>query len=159
MNFFTFLTLLLVSATQLPAQDSVAFRPKDNFEVKIDMQFVPRPPDDPNNVQLGHTQPRKNTGALLPYLKLRITFFGLATEEVRYKVENNLEKRMVSKKISKTPVVELDAGFTDDIKAGLRPNEYEITLMNSEKVDLSRILIQIEKDGTFLVNREKRGKF
>ena len=144
---------------QVVAQDTVAFKAKDDFEVKVDMQFVPRPPDDPNTVTVTQTQARKNSGALLPYLRLRITLFTLAPEEVRYKVENNLEKRTVSKKISKTPILEINAGFTDDIKAGIKPNEYAITLMSEDKVSLSRILIQIEKDGTFLVNKEKRGKF
>lgn len=155
MKFFSLLVVLIGFAA---AEQDIPYKPKEEFDIGVDLKFKQRPADDPNTVHLGD-QPRKSTGALLPYLNLKITFLKLNPEEVRYRVENNLERRIVERKIQKTPMIILDAGFTDDIKAKLRPSEYVITLASNDKADKSKILIQIEKDGTFLVNGEKRGKF
>jgi hypothetical protein len=157
MNFLTSFLLLLFTTPCLIAQEAVPYKPKDDFEVKIDMQFKTRPSQDNNTVTF--TQTRKSSSDVLPYLTLQVTLFKLAPEEVRYKVENNKDKRVVSKKLPKTPILAIDAGFTDDIKALLVPSEYVITLMTDDKTAVSQILIQIEKDGSFLVNGEKRGKF
>ena len=159
MKILALLYFLSLTTHYLAAQDSVSFRPKEDFEVKIDMQFKPRPSDDPNTFTFSDNERRKTPNALLPYLKLRVSIFNLSSEEVRYKVLNNFDKKPMSKKISKAPILDIDAGFTDDIKARLRPSEYLITLMTDAKEEVSKILIQIEKDGTFLVNGEKRGKF
>jgi hypothetical protein len=151
--------LLVLVLIGLPAAaQELPFKPKDEFDIGVDLKFKQRPADDPNTVRLAD-QPRKSSGALLPYLTLKVTFLKLNPEENRYRVENNMERRIVEKKIQKTPVIILDAGFTDDIKAKLRPSEYVITLASNDKADKSKVLIQIEKDGTFLVNGEKRGKF
>ena len=156
MKFSSLLMLVLIGFP--PAEQETPFKPKEEFDIGIDLKFKQRPADDPNTVRLAD-QPRRSSGSLLPYLNLKITFLKLNPEEVRYRVENNLERRVVEKKIQKTPIIILDAGFTDDIKANLRPSEYVITLASSQKADQSKILIQIEKDGSFLVNGEKRGKF
>ena len=50
-------------------------------------------------------------------------------------------------------------GFIDDIKDQLAPNEFTVLAMSSEKDPMNRIHMKIEKDGTFLVNGERRGKF
>jgi hypothetical protein len=159
MKILALLSFLFLTTHYLAAQDSLLFRPKEDFEVKLDMQFRPRPANDPNTFKFSDNQGRQTTNAFLPYLRLRVTIFNLTPEEVRYKVQNNFEKKGVSRKISKTPILEIDAGFTDDIKAKLRPSQYLITLMTVSKKETSKILIQIEKDGTFFVNGEKRGKF
>ena len=157
MKLFTFLVVALIGISA-GVQEEVPFKPKEEFEIGVDLKFKQRPADDPNTVRLAD-QPRRSSSAMLPYLNLKITFLKLNPEEVRYRVENNLERKIVQRKIQKTPIIILDAGFTDDIKAKLRPSEYEIFLASSDKADKSKILIQIEKDGTFLVNGEKRGKF
>jgi hypothetical protein len=157
MNFPASFFLFVSTASSIIAQEAVPYKQNDDFEVKIDMQFKPRPVDDPNTVTFTHST--KSSSDLLPYLKLRVTLSRLAPEEVRYKVESNTDRRVVSKKLPKSPILDIDAGFTDDIKAVIRPSEYVITFMTDKKTDVSRILIQIEKDGTFRVNGEKRGKF
>jgi len=141
-------------------QDVVPFKAKEDFEVKIDLKFKQRPQEDKKDTFTFDSPEKKaNSAALLPYLQLRVSLLKLDPEEVRFNVQNNLNRKLTSKKINKTPAFEIDAGFTDDIKAKIQPNEYIITMLSSEKRDLSRIVIKIEEDGTFLVNGEKRGKF
>jgi hypothetical protein len=149
----------LLFVLSLLFQDTIPFKPKDEFDVKIDLKFRQRPQDDPNTVSLVEQPRRKSSTGLLPYLYLRVAFIKLSPEEVRFSVQNNLDKKVVNKKLDKKPMVEIDAGFTDDIKGRIKPNHYIITMLSPEKTGLSRIVINIEEDGTFLVNGEKRGKF
>jgi hypothetical protein len=56
-------------------------------------------------------------------------------------------------------VLPLDIGYTDDVKDRLVASQYTITFLGEEKNQISRIVIFIDKDGTFFVNDEIRGKF
>jgi hypothetical protein len=55
--------------------------------------------------------------------------------------------------------VQLEVGFTDDVKDRVTPHHYFLTLVSPKKTETSKIEILIEEDGTFFVNGEKRGKF
>jgi hypothetical protein len=141
-------------------QDTVPFKAKDEFDVKIDLKLKQRPQDsDANTVDLSDQPKKKPSSAMLPYLYLRVSFLKLNPEEVRLTVKNNFDRRIVNKKIEKNPILEIDAGFTDDLKDRGKTSEFVITMLSADKEDISKIVIQIEEDGTFLVNGDKRGKF
>ena len=141
-------------------QDTIPFKEKEEFDVKIDLKLKQRPQDsDANTVDLSDQPKRKPSSAMLPYLYLRVSFLKLDPEEVRLTVKNNFDRRIVNKKIEKNPILEIDAGFTDDLKARGKTSEFVITMLTADKNDFSKIVIQIEEDGTFLVNGDKRGKF
>jgi hypothetical protein len=144
----------------LICQDTVPFKPKEEFDVKIDLQLKQRPQDsDANTVDLSDQPKRKPSSAMLPYLYLRVSFLKLSPEEVRLTVKNNFDKKVVNRKIEKNPILVIDAGFTDDLKDRGKTSEFVITMLSADKTDLSKIVIQIEEDGTFLINGDKRGKF
>jgi hypothetical protein len=140
---------------------SVPFKPKDEFDVSIDLKLKQRPMQTTSTVHLGDDANglKKNSSSMLPYLMLKVKLLKLSENEVRFRVANNFDRRFIQKKIGKTQVITLDAGFTDDIKGKVTASEYVVTLLTDEKADINRIVITIEEDGTFLVNGEKRGKF
>ena len=139
----------------------IPFKPKEQFEIKLDYQFKARPLQDANTVQLGDVPGRySESGAgVLPYLILNIKLLELPQEKMRVQISTNLKERPVSRKISDDALIELDLGFTDDMIDRVSAHEYILTFIDSQKNPVNRIVINVDKDGSFLVNGEKRGRF
>jgi hypothetical protein len=136
----------------------VPLKPKEQFELKLDYQFKPRPLNDGNTVQLGAVPSRDGAG-VLPYLILNIKLLELQGEKMRVQISTNLDQRPSYRKVALNTLIELDLGFTDDMVDRVSPHRYVLTFIDSEKKPVDRILISVEDDGSFLVNGEKRGKF
>jgi hypothetical protein len=141
-------------------QEQVPFKPKDQFEIGLDFKFKQRPPHDSNIVRLSETAAdrEKNSTSLLPYIYLNVKVLKLREEEVRLRVENNKGENLWSRKAEEGMSTKLDLGFTDDIKDRVASHEYIVYFLTKEKKRLSRIVIFFDKDGTYLVNEERRGK-
>jgi hypothetical protein len=156
MKILAFLSFCLFLAQDLP------YKPKEDFEIKLDYQFKQRPVADKNSVHLDETQKerdRRTSASMLPYLIIRINLLNLPEEEVKVRVTSNLHEIVFQKKISKGSSLPLDLGFTDDVKDRVTAHEYQLTFLSPAKKEMSRILLLIEEDGTFIVNGEKRGRF
>jgi hypothetical protein len=155
-----FLSLCLISFFFL--QD-VPFKAKEEFDVKLNYQFKQRQQSaSTSTVYLDETQrekERRTSTDILPYLVLNVKLLKVSQEEVRVRIENNLARRGVTKKISEGQILPLDMGFTADVKDRVAPHEYILTFLSPQKSELSKVVIFVEEDGTFLVNGEKRGKF
>jgi hypothetical protein len=153
---------LLFFTLALQVQD-IPYKPKEEFDIKLDYQFKQRPVvDRTNTVTLDETRKeyeKRTSSDLLPYLVLNVKFLKVNTEEARVRVTNNIDRRSVSKKIEEGSAISLDLGFTDDIKDRVTAHEYTLTMLSPKKSDVSKIVIHIEEDGSFLVNGEKRGRF
>ena len=137
----------------------VPLKPKEEFEIKLDYQFKQRPQNDPNTVQLGVSYDNKSGAGVLPYLILNIKVLQLQGEKMRMRITNNRNDRPVIKKIIVNSEVELDLGFTVDMKDRVTASAYTVTFMAEDKNPVDRILISVDEDGSFFVNGEKRGKF
>jgi hypothetical protein len=138
------------------------YKPNEEFEIKLNYQFKQRPIRDQNAIHLSESQKeydRRTSSDLLPYLILNVKMVKLSEEEVRLKIINNLDQRIISKKIETGSIVPLDLGFTADVKDRVNPHEYMLTFLSPKKQELSKIVIHVDEDGSFLVNGEKRGKF
>ena len=139
------------------SQDPVPYKSNDEFELKLDLQFKKRPPPNLNKVDLEkRTLPASGMNA--PYLYIDLRIIKPVDAEYRVKVIKNERDLLLSKKFDPLTVIKLDMGFTDDIKDHISPHHYMITFFSKDKNPLSRIEIFFEKDGTYIVNGEKRGK-
>jgi hypothetical protein len=155
MNFY----LLFIAIFFL---QEIPLKPKDQFEIMLDYKFKPRPLQDANTVQLGEVTSRysEKTGAgVLPYLTLNIKLLALPEEKMRIQISTNLKDRASYKKIDLNTLIELDLGFTDDMIDRVSAHQYILTFIDSQKNPVDRILINVDEDGSFHVNGEKRGKF
>ena len=83
----------------------------------------------------------------------------LSAEEVKVRITNNLGIRIATRKVEEGTVVPIEVGFTDDAKDRVSAHQYLLTFLSPKRAETSKIVIEIEKDGTFLVNGQKRGKF
>lgn len=152
MNHFIFI-LALALFQDLP------FKPKGEFEIKLDYQFKQRPLGDHNTVTLSESKAQRTSTGVLPYLILNIKLLSLPDTKTRLSITNNLNQRPLNKKVSLNTALTLDLGFTDDMIDRVTAHEYTLTFFNGEKEPVERILINVANDGSFLVNGEKRGKF
>lgn len=150
---FIFVILSVLWLQEIP------FKPKDEFDIKLDYQFKQRPQADPNSVNIGETYERRNAGSVLPYLTLHISVLKLPEAKMRLRVSKNIDDRPINRKVDIQSVIQLDLGFTDDMKDRVTAYEYTISFVSAEKLTVNKILISIDKDGSFFVNGEKRGKF
>lgn len=153
--------LILIIFSAYVWQDTVPYKPMDEFEVKLNFEFRERHRGDPNKVELDRTQKeveRSRGSAPLPYLFLNFRALKLSDTEVRARVLENNSKVAFNKKIDTSSVLKLELGFTDDIKDRVGPYEYTILLLNENKEPLTRVVIYFQTDGTYLVNGQMRGK-
>jgi hypothetical protein len=154
-NYFAY--LLAISPFQ-----EIPFTPKENFELKLDYQFKQRPQADNNSVNLAETKreyDRRTATGVLPYLILNIKVLTLPEEITRVRVSKNMSDRPVNRKVTANSLIQLDLGFTDDMKDRVTAYEYHVYFLSAKKEIRSQILITVDKDGSFFVNGERRGKF
>jgi hypothetical protein len=153
MKFLTIIILFFLCFQDAP------FKPKEEFEIKLDYQFKIRPAESSGTIHFSNEpSKREATSALLPYLILKIKILSVNNAH-RIKITSNQHKNVGQKKIKDGDVIPLDMGFTDDVKDQVSANEYTLAFLSEEREMLTRIVIFVDKDGTFLVNGEKRGKF
>lgn len=150
MTAFYFLLLIFIS------QETIPFKPNDEFELKMDYGFRQRTFDHTKAVDFSE-KPSRNTGPL-PYLELDLRLLVLNADEERILINNNKGKVILNKKLKDGLLVKMDLGYTDDMKDRVTAHEYKVLLLNADKSPISQILIHVAEDGTFLVNGEVRGK-
>jgi hypothetical protein len=155
-------SLVLIIFGLFSLQEEPPFKPTDEFEIKLNFEFKDRGAGrDPNKIEMDQTlreYEKKRGSGLLPYLYLNLRVLKQASNEVRVKVIENSSQTVLSKKFDPETVLKLDLGFTDDIKDRVGAYEYAVYFLNDDKQSVSKIVIYFEKDGTYLVNGEKRGK-
>jgi hypothetical protein len=147
--------LLIISFAFIFFQDT-PYKPKEEFELKLDLQFKPRAKPDGSKIEM-ERRTGNNTGMPAPYLFLNLKVLKPVAEEVRVKVINT-NATLLNKKFEPQMVIRLDLGFVDDIKDRVAPHHLFVNFLSKDKTTLSKIEIFFEKDGTYLVNGEKRGK-
>jgi hypothetical protein len=133
----------------------IPYKAKEEFDLKLALQFKTRPSSGQNGV---FTSEAKNTSTPLPFISIDLTVLKILEDEVRLKVLDNSSAVLQSVNLSKKNNVKLELGFADDIKDQVGSHKYLVNFYGADKQVKRSILILFEKDGTFYVNEEKRGK-
>lgn len=150
--------ILLLCTCLVFFNGSIPFKPNDEFDLKLEFQFKPRHIQEHQNVMdLGYERLNQSTGPL-PYLYAHLTVLKVRDDEVKIKIVNNLGNVVASKKLKKDQTIDLDLGFTDDLKGHVTPFMYTVNFLSADKEIKRIIVIHFEKDGTYRVNDEVRGK-
>jgi len=155
------MNLLLFVLASVLSQDTIPYKAMDEFELKLDFVLKDRQRSDPNTVDLEQTRKeyeRSRGSGPLPYLVLDFRVLKQQPRELRVRVFENKDKVVYNKKVDIKTVLKLELGFTDDIKDHVGAYEYTILLLDDDKQPVSRIVIYFQKDGTYLVNGQVRGK-
>lgn len=106
------------------------------------------------------TDPAKNAGddAMLPYVTLRLQLLKPGLNETRLKLINNHGKILSVKSLGKASTFSFPLGFSDDLKDHVSAHEFDLVFYSPSKEPLNIIRVVFERDGTYSVNGETRGK-
>ena len=140
----------------------VRYKPNDEFDVKLLYEFKQRLMNENTTIYPSDgsgSGVRKTSSAMLPYLDIKLKMLKLQTDEVRLRIVNNKGQSVYGRKVKEGDVAPINMGFTDDLKDRVSAHEYTATFLTADRKEISRIVITVNEDGTFLVNNEKRGKF
>jgi hypothetical protein len=143
-------------------QEEFRYKPKEDFEINFDLSFKQRSfTDEEKIVHLNETRAeheRRTSHHPLPYLVLKIKILKTDITESRVKVIRDDKATVLSKKAEEGMEFKLDVGFTDDVKGQIRGHKHIIHFFGADKKEVSRILIEFDAAGNYMVNGERRGK-
>lgn len=150
-----FLALILLVNQESFSQAEVPNKASNEFEVKIDLSFKERPPKDINQFDYTDSKLRPSNGPI-PYLSI-LFILTKSNDETKVRVVHG--NRTSIDKIKLNEEKKMAMGYIEDLKSEAVPNKLSLFLLNSKREEVSKIILLVEADGTFMVNGEKRGKF
>jgi hypothetical protein len=144
--------LFVLAILTLPFQE-IPLKSTDEFELKLDFQFKQKP------VNEGPTfEAVKSERGPLPFLAAELVVLNVLEDEMRVKVVDHLGQTIAAKNLSKNNTVRFDLGYRDDLKDQVSSHQYFIHFYAKGRDIKRRIIILFDKDGTYYVNHEKRGR-
>lgn len=153
------MVILLVFLISL-FQVEIPLKPNEEFECKLNLSFKTRSGDNQPTVDYTETvaeRDKRLSSTPLPYLKLKLKFVKLSADEFRMQATGG-DTFVRNKKIVTGEEVDLDLGYTDDIKDGILPRDYTVILQTKNRKPISKITISFTKEGDYLLNGVKRGR-
>jgi hypothetical protein len=153
------MTYLLLTIILL-LQDQITQKPNREFEITTKYELRKKPGPEANQVVFDRSEDskRSNDSDMLPYLTLNIKIKKWAPGVAQIKITDSSGKIFLKKKPSDDGQYSLDMGFVDDMKDKVTSGKFLVAFLKEKKM-VEQITIEVEEDGTFLVNGEKRGKF
>ncbi|MEL7001529.1 MAG: hypothetical protein AAFN93_02210, partial [Bacteroidota bacterium] len=137
-------------------QDEVPYEDKSSYKFELDYNFQSRVR---STSEAYSTKPRSAVSStLLPYVKVLITLTNLPADRYRVKVLNNFNVKVLNRKVKSNMQIIIDMGYANDIKDGITANHYVVTFEDKSRNKLSKIVLEIDKEGNFLVNDQQYGK-
>lgn len=140
----------------------VPFKSKDEFDLQFELSFKQRP-QATGNYQVNYSQTRAEHDRLsstdpLPFLTLNMTILKASADEKRLRVVRDTSTVIMSRKVTVGMKFPIEVGFTDDARDQVKGFHHRVSFYNSDKQEVSRIDIVIDKDGNYFVNNQQRGK-
>jgi len=136
-------------------QNQVPFKPKEEFEFKLDSEFKTKPGVEKSDVTF---KDQNFASGKLPHASFTIIPIKLNDDEARVRVENNRGEKMYVRKASIGNEITIEMGFTDDLKDHISVYGFDV-IFYSKSGDTSVIKVYVQEDGTVLVNADKKWKF
>jgi hypothetical protein len=152
--------MFLLFILMLLFQDQILLKSSKEFDIITNYELRKKPEGEPNRIVFDRPEEqRKSSGTdLLPYLTLKLKIKKWGNEVTQIKITDSQGKMYLKKKPNESGEYSLDMGFVDDMKDKVTPGKFLVSFLR-EKKSVEQINIEVEADGTFLINGEKRGKF
>lgn len=161
----------LFSVLPLYQQDEIPYKPAEEFEFELKLEFRPKPTleEEPDIGHILYKMKSDNASVIeankvtydpttLPFATMVIKPTKLSAEEDRVRVADNLDNRLYNRKATLDTPIEFEMGFTDDLKDHISPYKFEVIFFTKRK-EVSRIYLYFDGDGNLIINEEIRGKF
>jgi hypothetical protein len=150
-------TLLFI---MLLFQDEIPYKGEDEFKVSFELAFRKRTDANADFItpQLQKTPLDRTDTSPLPYLSARLEVIKQSADEVKIKVVRDNEIQVLKRKIEPGVKVNLFGGFVDDIKDQVSGYKHTVYFLSKKGDTLSKIVIEFDEEGFYLVNGKKKGK-
>lgn len=161
----------LFSLSLLYQQAEIPFKPAEEFEFELKLEFRPKPTleEEPDIGHILYKMKSDNASIIeankvtydpttLPFASMMIKPTKLSSEEDRARVVDNLDNRLYNRKATLDTPIEFEMGFTDDLKDHISPYKFDVVFFSKRK-EVSRITMYFDGDGNLIINEEIRGKF
>ncbi|HPI79944.1 MAG: hypothetical protein M9954_14515 [Cyclobacteriaceae bacterium] len=155
------MNILLTVLAVFMGQQEVPYKPDGEFTVALDITFKQRPPASNYTYNFDETSreyEKRTRPGPTPYVILSISIDKIKDNETRLKVFQGDDKVVLSKKLKRSLKFNLDAGYTDDLVDQLPGHYHTLLFYDDDKNEVSRIVINFDKDGNYFVNGKIRGK-
>ena len=150
-----FLSLVLLVQTITP------YKSEDEFTVKFEFTFSKRGEagkDDFVLSQAASSTYDRPDNSPLPYVRANLDLLKVVEKEVKLKVIRDNDNQSIKKKIIPAMSLTIFSGFVDDIKDQVSEFNHTVYFLDKEGNQLSKIVIEFDEDGFYLVNGKKKGK-
>ncbi|MFN8334537.1 MAG: hypothetical protein U0U09_05370 [Cyclobacteriaceae bacterium] len=155
--------MLFIAALYLLSflQDDIPYKPDDEFAVKFVFTFNKR--GEANKTDLVLSQVATSTydrpdNSPLPYMETTLEILKKSEQEVKIKVVRDNDLQVAKKKITEGMKISVFSGFVDDIKDQIAGYSHIIYFLDKDGNPISRIVIEFDEDGFYMVNGKKKGK-
>lgn len=141
-------------------QDEIPYKADDEFNVSFELAFRKRTDANADFVtsQLQKTPLDRSDTSPLPHISARLEVLKQGPEEVKLKIVRDNEIQIAKRKIEPGVKVNLLAGFVDDIKDQVSGYTHTVYFLSKKGDILSKIVVEFDEEGFYLVNGKKKGK-
>lgn len=152
--------VLILIIVALVFQDEIPYKDDEEFNVTFELAFRKRTDANADFVtpQLQKTPLDRNDTSPLPHLIARLEVLKQNPEEIKLKIVRDNEIQIAKRKIETGVKVNLFAGFIDDIKDQVSGYTHTVYFLSKKGDILSKIVVEFDEDGFYLVNGKKKGK-
>lgn len=148
----SFVLLLLLQVT-------APLKANREFEVTTQYELRKKPTADNPRIVFDAPESKRESGTdMLPYLVINLKVKKWHPEVEQIRVVDDQNKVFLKKKVNDDGHYTWDMGYVDDMKDNVTSGNFTVQFLAGRKIQ-EAITIQVEEDGTFLVNGDKRGKF
>jgi hypothetical protein len=140
-------------------QNQIPTKIAREFEISTKYELKRKPVTEPKIVfEVPESREKESGTDMLPYLIINLRVKKWAAEVDQVRVIDANGKQYLKKKPTDEGLYSWDMGYVDDMKDKITPGKFIVQFLR-EKKPAEQIVVQVEEDGTFLVNGERRGKF
>lgn len=143
--------LVIISLFAFAIQDT-PFKANEEFELKLDFQFKPRP-------KTGAVEMNASMGSTpLPFLSMQLNVLLVRDDEYRVRIVDSRGNVLANKLLGKSKSLNFDIGYTDDVKDQVSADKYFVNFYGKDKKLNRNIVIRFDPEGGYFVNGEQRGR-
>ena len=152
--------LFLLLITAFFFQDEIPYKADDEFTVTFELAFRKRTDSNADFVtpQLQKTPLDRSDTSPLPHLSARLEILKQTPDEIKLKIVRDNEIQIAKRKIEPGLKINLFTAFVDDIKDQISGYQHTVYFLSKKGDVLSKIVIEFDEEGFYLVNGKKKGK-
>ena len=156
LSMLIFQIILLVFSSEFTDDGKVPYMEMDNFQFELIYTLKNKPQPENKNYLDGNGAIFKTEP--LPHVRIKILLDSIPISYSRYKIYTSKEVQVKGRKIKGIELIDLEIGFTADIKERMVAHSYTIFFYDNEKNRVSKIVIDFSEKGDFFINDQLMGK-